>query len=243
MKKIKNWIKKSKWYIIAIVAFLALLTASYFIGRYYANKSHQAELNNYIALQDTVRNYQTKIKGLEVRVFETKRVVLSQADAIKVGLVEKEALRKLNIKTLSELTSLKMQLNIARDSVSHSGQIVYIDTNKQKPAMLLPFTFGDTTKHFVFSGGFNSVGKMNYKFDIPALKLDIYGGVDKKGVAKLSVTTDNPYIKFSEIKSTKIDVAKPSRIGLGATVGYGAFYSNKQINFGPGVIVGIQFKF
>jgi len=36
---------------------------------------------------------------------------------------------------------------------------------------------------------------------------------------------------------------KPSRIGIGVTAGYGAFYSNKQINFGPGVIVGLQFKF
>lgn len=235
--------KKYKFWIIGIVAFLALLAASYFIGRCVDIKDKKAVLNNLIALQDTIRTYQTKIKGLEVQVFETKRVVLSQADAIKVGLVEKEALRKLNIKILSELTSLKMQLNVVRDSVNHNGQIVYIDTNKQKPAMLLPFTFGDTTKHFVFSGGFNLMGKMNYKFDIPALNIDVYGGVDKKGIAKLSVTTDNPYIKFSEIKSTKIDVAKPSRIGIGATVGYGAFYSNKQINFGPGVIVGLQFKF
>ena len=36
---------------------------------------------------------------------------------------------------------------------------------------------------------------------------------------------------------------KHARITIGATAGYGAFYSNKQINFGPGVIVGIQFKF
>ena len=232
-----------KKYIIAIVAILALLGGAYLIGRYVDIRDERAVRNNFIALQDTIRNYQTKIKGLELQVFETKRVVLSQADAIKVGLVEKEALKKLNIKTLSELTSLKMQLNIVRDSVKHNGKIVYVDTNKQKPAILLPFTFGDTTKHFVFSGSFDLIGKMDYKFIVPALSLNIYGGVDKKGIAKLSVTTDNPYIKFSEIKSTKIDVAKPSRIGLGVTAGYGAFYSNKQINFGPGVIVGIQFKF
>ena len=91
-------------------------------------------------------------------------------------------------------------------------------------------------------GGYDLTGKMNYNFDVPALKLDIYGGVNKNGIAKLSVTTDNPYIKISEIKSVKIEVAKPSRIGIGVTAGYGAMYSKKQIHFGPGVIVGIQFK-
>ena len=235
--------KQYKFWIIGIAAILALLGASYFIGRHYANRSHQTELNNYIALQDTVRNYQTKIKGLSVEVFETKRVVLSQRDAIKAGLIEKEALKKLNIKTLSELTSLKMQLNIVRDSVNHNGQIVYIDTNKKKPAILLPFTFSDKNKWFALIGGYDLTGNMNYTFDIPALKLDIYGGIDKKGVAKLSVTTDNPYVKISEIKSVKIDVAKPSRIGLGATVGYGAMYTKKEIRFGPTIVFGIQFKF
>ena len=234
---------KNKLWIIGIVSFVILIAGSYFSGRFMFEKKNKEILNNLIALQDTVRNYQTKIGGLEVEVFETKRVILSQADAIKAGLVEKEALKKLNIKTLSDLTALKIQLNIARDSVNHNGQIVYIDTNKLKPAILLPFTFSDKNKWFSLVGGYDLTGKMNYTFDVPALNLNIYGGVDKKGIAKLSVTTDNPYIKISEIKSTKIDVAKPSRIGIGVTAGYGAFYSNKQINFGPGVIVGIQFKF
>lgn len=234
---------KNKTALISIAAIVILLAGSYFSGRFMFEKKNKAILNNLIALQDTVRNYQTKIKGLSVEVFETKRVVLSQADAIKAGLIEREALRKLNIKTLSDLTQLQIQLKIARDSVNHNGQIVYIDTNKQKPAILLPFTFSDKNKWVSLVGGYDLAGKMNYTFDVPALNLDIYGGVDKKGIAKLSVTTDNPYIKISEIKSVKIEVAKPSRIGIGVTAGYGVFYSNKQINFGPGVIVGIQFKF
>lgn len=234
--------KKYKYWIIGIAAVLALLTASYFVGRHYANRSHQAELNNYIALQDTVRNYQTKIDGLTVEVFETKRVVLSQVDAIKVGLVEKEALRKLNIKTLSELTSLKMQINIVRDSVSNNGQVVYIDTNKLKPAILLPFTFSDKTKYFSLAGGYDLTGRMNYTFDVPALNINVYGGVDKKGIAKLSVTTDNPYIKFNDIKSTKISVSKPSRIGFGVMAGYGVVYVDKQFKLAPSVSVGVFYR-
>ena len=234
--------KKYQKYIIGIAAILALLTVSYFVGRHYANKSHQAELNNYIALQDTVRNYQAKIDGLTVEVFETKRVVLSQVDAIKVGLVEKEALKKLNIKTLSELTSLKLQISIVRDSVNNNGQVVYIDTNKQKPAILLPFTFSDKNKYFALAGGYDLTGIMNYNFSISPLSLAIYGGVDKKGVAKLSVVTDNPYIKISEISSTKIAVSKQSRIGFGVMAGYGAVYVDKQVRLAPAVTVGVFYR-
>lgn len=234
--------KNYKYYIIGIVAFLALLAGSYFVGRHYANKSNKAVLSNYIALQDTVRNYQTKIDGLSVEVFETKRVILSQKDAIKVGLVEKEALKKLNIKTLADLTTLKMQISIVRDSVKHNGQVVYIDSSKHNPAILLPFTFSDKNKYFALAGGYDLTGKMNYNFDVPALNINVYGGVDKKGIAKLSVTTDNPYIKFNDIQSIKIDVAKQRRIGFGIMAGYGVVYVDKQFKLAPAVTAGVFYR-
>ena len=240
MKKIKNWIKKSKWYVIAIVAFLALLAASYFVGRHYADKANKIHLDNITALRDSVKHYQVKIGKLEYQVFEQGQVILTQKEAIKTGLVEKEALRKLNFKYLSELTTANGTISILRDSIGHNG-VVYIDTTTHKPVIGLPFTFGDTTKHYTFSGGFNIKGKMNFALKVP-ISLQVYTGVDKKGKAKASIVTDNPYVIIDKITSLKVDYPKPSRIGFGATVGYGAFYANKQILFGPGVIIGLQFK-
>jgi len=234
--------KNYKYYIIGIVAFLALLAGSYFVGRHYANKSNKAVLSNYIALQDTVRNYQTKIDGLSVEVFETKRVILSQKDAIKVGLVEKEALKKLNIKTLADLTTLKMQISIVRDSVKHNGQVVYIDSSKHNPAILLPFTFSDKNKYFALAGGYDLTGKMDYNFSVAPISLAVYGGIDKKGVAKLSVVTDNPYIKISEISSTKIATEKQGNWGIGASLGYGA-YLGTPVKFAPFVGVSVNYNF
>jgi len=36
---------------------------------------------------------------------------------------------------------------------------------------------------------------------------------------------------------------KPARVTIGATIGYGAMYSNKQIHFGPAIVAGVSFKF
>ena len=36
---------------------------------------------------------------------------------------------------------------------------------------------------------------------------------------------------------------KPARVTIGATIGYGAMYVDKQIKFGPTIVAGVSFKF
>lgn len=36
---------------------------------------------------------------------------------------------------------------------------------------------------------------------------------------------------------------KPARVTIGATIGYGAMYVDKQIKFGPTIVAGVQIKF
>ena len=36
---------------------------------------------------------------------------------------------------------------------------------------------------------------------------------------------------------------KPARVTIGATIGYGAMYVDKQIKFGPTIVAGVQVKF
>ena len=226
--------------VIYLLIAIFVIGSVYFAFKGILRKERDRSLQNIEALQDTVRSYKTKIKELEVTVFETKRVVLSQADAIKVGLVERDALRKLNIKTLTELTALKIRLSIVIDSVPNTGEIVYIDNSK--PALLLPFTFRDSTKYYSLSGGFDLLGKMDYSLTIASLNLDIYGGVDKKGVAKVSVTTDNPYIRINTIESVKITTPSTKRIGVGALLGYGITYKDKQFILAPSLTVGLFYR-
>lgn len=228
-----------KKYIIGIVAILALLTASYFVGRYYANKANRVNIDNIIALRDSVKHYKVTIGKLEYDVAEKGQIVLSQKDAIKTGLLEKEALKRLNIKYLSELTSAKGLVNILRDSIGHNG-VIYLDTTTHRPAIGLPFTFGDTTKFYTFGGGFNIKGKMNFALKVP-ISLNVYTGVDKKGKKKAVILTDNPYVSIGEITSLKIDYPKPSRFGIGLSAGYGAFLGT-PIKFAPFVGISLNYN-
>jgi len=230
-----------KLWLIGIVAFLALLATSYFVGRYYANKSHRVNIDNIIALRDSVKQYQVTIGKMDYQAFEQGQIILSQKDAIKTGLLEKEALKRLNIKYLTELTSANGLVSILRDSIGHNG-VVYMDTTTHRPAIVLPFTFGDTTKHYTFSGGFSVTGKMNVSLAVP-ISLRVYTGIDRKGKAKATILTDNPYITIGEITTLKVDVPKPRLIGFGATIGYGAVYVDNRIRFAPAIVGGVTIKF
>ena len=230
-----------KKYIIGVIAVLALLTGSYFTARYFANKRNQVNVDNIIALRDSVKHYKVEIGKLEYDVAEKGQIILSQKDAIKTGLLEKEALKRLNIKYLTELTSATLLVDILRDSIGHNG-VVYIDSTTHRPSIGLPFTFGDTTKHYRFNGGFSITGKMSFKLAVP-ISLQVYTGIDRKGKAKATILTDNPYVTIGEITSLKVDVPKPKLIGFGATIGYGMVYVDNRIRFAPAIVGGVTIKF
>lgn len=226
--------------IVIISLFLALLGVSYFVGRHISNQEKKTAISNIIALRDSVRHYVVEIDKLKYMVAEKNAVVLSQKDAIKSGMVEKEALKKLNIKYLTELNTITAEFKITRDSLKHNG-IIGIDPQTSKPYIGLPFTFSEINRNYSVTGGFNNKGAMNLSVSVP-LKLSIYGAVDKKGVAKVSVLTDNPMVKISEITSVKIEVAKPKRYGFGIMGGYGIAIINGQAKLAPTVTAGIYFR-
>lgn len=222
------------------MAFLALLVASFFLGKCSTLQDRNNALNSIIALRDTVSTYKVKVNGLMLDVFEKNALILSQKEAIKTGIIEKEALRKLNINQVATITYLSGLISILRDSVSHSGEIVYIDTSSSTPAILLPFTFGESDEYHSFSGGFNIKGQMNYAFNVP-VSLDVWVGVNKNKATKAVITTQNPYIKIKEITSVKIDVQKPSRWGVSAFLGAGITIRT-PIVIAPMLGVGIDYR-
>ena len=50
-----------------------------------------------------------------------------------------------------------------------------------------------------------------------------------------------PKTIYSTITNT--DYKKPARVTIGATIGYGAMYVDKQIKFGPTIVAGVSLKF
>lgn len=222
---------KTKYFIYVIIAFVVILTGSHIMFQVRISRSDKLHYQNIANLRDTINEYQTVIKGLKVNVAEKNSIILSQKDAIKANLIEKEQLKKLNIKSLNSLTELRAYISVLRDSVSTDAIIVYVDSTK---ALKLPFTFRDSTEYVYLKGRFNYDAVMSYSLSLP-IDLNVYVGVDKKGVSKAVVTSTNPYVKINDILSIKTDISRPSRFGIGLFGGVGVTMKGLQPIIGVGV--------
>ena len=209
----------NKNYII-IFLVLCVFAILYFGWRSYSSKLRSIAESNVVALNDTIKHYQIEIDKQKLEVFEKNALILSQKDAIQAGLLDRDALRKINIEQASELTKIKALISVVRDSVSHTG-IVIKDTAWITPkySILLPFSFSDSTKFINLKGYFNQSGKLIYSLKVP-VNLDVYTGYKDK-VLKTSIVTDNPYISIQDITTIKMDSPKIKKFGIGIFTGYG----------------------
>jgi len=209
----------NKNYII-IFLVLCVFAILYFGWRSYSSKLRSVAESNIVALNDTIKHYQIEIDKQKLEVFEKNALILSQKDAIQAGLLDRDALRKINIEQASELTKIRALVSVIRDSVSHTG-IVIKDTAWITPkySILLPFSFSDSTKFINLKGYFNQSGKLIYSLKVP-VNLDVYTGYKDK-VLKTSIVTDNPYISIQDITTIKMDSPKIKKFGIGIFTGYG----------------------
>ena len=219
--------------ITLFLAFLAILVIGWV---YHTNKLQKLNVANVAAMNDTVSHYKTKIAGIEVFVAERDAIILTQKEAIKAGLLSKEELKKLNISQSTEISRLKAKIEVIRDSVEHNGQIVVIrDTAfiAPKNAIILPFSFSDSTKFVSLRGRFNDAGKFSYTFS-STIDLNLYVGFEKRKL-KAVATTTNPYVIIQDITTIKTDIKPPKRFTVGLFAGYGAGEKGLSPFFGVGV--------
>ena len=208
-----------------ILALLIALGGVFFLGRYIgkarADKSLERTVNT---LNGLIKEYTIDINGLKKQVSERQQLILSQKQAIDIHLIEKSELKKLHFKAVNEVTRLKAEISILKDSLSHSGNVVIIEpcdsVGYSFPVIKLPFTFKDGSEDYTLSGGFSETGIMNIDLNVP-VPLDIWTGPDKltKGY-KVVVTTPNKVVKITELRSVKFDLPKVKRWGVGGSVGY-----------------------
>lgn len=233
-------IKKWKIYVTIV---LLLMGISFFIGRRSTQEKVETLESNNLALSKSMTTYKIKIDGLERMVSERNSLILTQKEAIKQGLADREYLRKTNMGQLSEIASLKADFAIFKDSVGHNGIVVQIPQNTStaplKPAILLPFQFSDTTRYYSFKGGFDVKGEMSYKLNSTA-DLDITIGKDKKSKEyKTVVSTTNPFITIGNVNSTHIP-EKTSRFNVVVFGGYGLGLSS-AIKLQPMIGIGVGY--
>jgi hypothetical protein len=187
--------------------------------------------------------YKYKVASLEKTAYEKQQLVIEQKQAIESGLLKQAELKALNLKKVSEVTSLKAQVRILIDSIKHTGKVVVVnpcdstDTEWQN-ALYLPVSFVENTKYYNLSGTMDENANLSLDLKLP-VSLDVFTGWDRKLKSyKAVVTSDNPHFIVSEIRSLKVEVPKPKKLGIGFQIGYGV---TKQ-GLSPVISVGLNYN-
>lgn len=233
---------KNRHLVLGLLAlFLLFGVVGYIIGHRKADRLAEAEIST---LQGKIKAYSYTIDSLQKYAYEMEQVVTTQKEAIAKGEIEKRELKKLHLKAVNEVTMLKGQIQILKDSVPHDGDIIdtdviLIDTEDEevmsKPAIVLPFNFAERNKYYSFTGGFDTTGKMMVDLSVP-LDITVWTGYNKEEKEyKAVITSLNPVVKINEIKSFKFDAPKPKRFGIGAQVGYGVSTTGLTPYIGLGI--------
>jgi len=235
---------KNRWLFLALLLVLGgTLALGWRLGMVRAERASKPLVD---ALNSEISAYKITIRGLEMSAYEKDQLVITQKQALESSLIEKEKLKKLHFKAVNEATSLKAEIAILKDSLSHNGVITIIEpcdsVGYSYPVIKLPFTFKDGNEDYILSGGFSETGIMNIDLNVPVI-LDIWTGKDKQTKDyKVVVTTPNKVVKITELRSVKLDLPKVKRIGIGVQAGYGIGKNGLTPYIGAGISYNI-FRF
>lgn len=209
-----------------VLLAIALLIGVFLFGGYVGQKrSDNASEPLISTLNGRIRTDSVEINNKTVYISEVEQELLSEREARRQGEIEKEELRKLNIKHLSTITRLNLRIDTLLSDVTHTGTTVQVDTviieGRQENALLLPFDFSRQDEYLDLFGTFSREGQLDIDIliDSPVdLWLDLG---NKKNPPKATVTSESTYINILSVKSINVDFPKPKKIGVGFHVGYG----------------------
>ena len=233
-----------------VLAILILFIAAFVGGGLVGLKKGKNSLNATIdSLNAKISHYTVELNNKTIYVTEVEQEMETLKQAIRDGDVEKEELRKLNIKQINELTRLRLRIDTLLADIEHSGEIVFdlsdliiesvIDSTDKYNSIKLPFHFNKKDKWLELYGAFSSEGKLDISLEMDA-PIDVWGVLKKKEkTPSVMVTSENPYIKTLTLSSIKFDMPKTRRYGIGINVGYGI---TKEATLSPYIGVGLSYN-
>lgn len=231
---------KTKWVVLLVFALgLAIISFGMVLGYHYGQKGLKDVKNAY---SDSLLTMKVKLHGAEMTAYQMTQLVVSQKQAIKDLGLKNSDLTKLNIKKTDEISQLKLKIDTLIQNVSHTGQVVVVhDTITRQPhnAILLPFSFDKSDKYVSLKGNFDEKGSLSVKLSLE-IGIDAISGIDMQNKPKLTLLTDNPYIKAITVKSYKTNQVKPLKWSIGFQAGYGFVYpKSKNVELAPFMGVGV----
>lgn len=201
------WVKAQKT--IIIIGLICLFGCiAYIAGKCSTRENRRLGIDNLIAARDLVKESTVIINGLKNTVFEKDAIILTQEDAIKTGLLEKERLRKLHLKELTANVELQGRIKILEDSLDLPPDVKYItvkdSSGKYNDYIRIPFVLLNVHRKDSVDliAGLNINRKAYWKLDIP-FKAELSVGYKITGFLKTTpvgiFTTTNPYVHIDKM--------------------------------------------
>lgn len=220
---------KTKNMIALIILLIILIFSVGYIGGRLGRDRALNRLES--ALNDTVTYYTVKIGGKDAFIAEKDQEIATKNELIRLGEIDRKTLRAINLKQVAEINKLQFRVDTLLEDVNHGGTIITIhDTVNVKDtlqkAILLPFVFNITDEWLELKGRFDPMGKLSVGITMVA-DVNVYTGYDKTAKSyKSVVTSDSPYLQTIGIKSFKLDLQKPKKLGFSLQIGYGILLTN-----------------
>jgi len=194
--------KKNSVYIALLVMVCLIFLVSYCSSR---QKQHQ-QLMNLVASRDSLRSYQIQLEGLQYSVQERDATILTQQEALRVGLLEQQRLKALYLKEVATNTSLTGEIRVLRDSLHLSAQTEFVVihdtvTDQDMSCVRVPFTLLDVDEPYLsLTAGMNENRTAWFNLSVPFTG-EVTVGYKKVGFLKTQpvgvFTTSNPYLKVT----------------------------------------------
>lgn len=223
----KDFLNKHK---IEILLSIALLVCGVFLYRSCTETRQlkKQQTANIIALTDTIKVY----KGKHGEAVHKKNILQGDLNTLKLANRELyDKVKSMKVKKVTEVVEVK---SIIENEVHDTLWRVQRDT-----------VYNTITKYFAFNNKYRilegnvAVSDTTIGVAITSDKVYVdYTMAISQG--KVHLTSDNPYVKFNEIKGISLPKPKTKRWGIGPTVGYGFDISKKS--FSPFIGISLNYS-
>jgi hypothetical protein len=201
------WLKSKKT-ILYICLFAAVLSIAFLAGKCSTKKERSLNVANLTASKDTVKQYSVIIDGLKSSVHEKQAIIISQSDAIKVGILERDRLKALHLKEIVTNAELSGTIKVLRDSLKIQPGTIIITVRDTagiyRDYIQIPFTLLNVNEKYLSLGAWMRQNKTAY-FDLSVpLSGEMSIGFKKDGLFKKQYpvglfTSNNPYLKINSM--------------------------------------------
>ena len=199
-----------------LIVTLCVFGIAFLLGRCSTQKERAQNVANLKASRDSIEAYQIVVNELTLQVQQKNAIILTQEDAIKTGILEREYLRKLYLKEVVTSTSLTGTIKMLQDSLKKQPGTIIIhvkdSTGIPSDYVKLPFILLSLNqKYLSLSAGMNLDATAWYNLSVP-FSGRVTVGYQKDGLFKTKavgiVTTDNPYLKINNMEVLVVEKKK-----------------------------------